>query len=809
MAIPGDGGTVPPARSKGRATIRGVLVLVVLAAFPSTARGVLDLEDKGPVLRAGGFISRVTNVGIVGNAFLDAGRSFDPSFEFPAFSGYECMNYAALWVGAEDPLGVRRVSGGPLLEWRPTLDPEDRVRTRELGDAGTYRLYDDDGDGRVDEETLNGRDDDGDGRIDEDLGLPASEMLAADYSDDTPGSVNFIYPNGEQHVPLHLSVHQEAYAWSDPLLRGVEAVRFVVTNHGAFPLHHLYLGLFADLDARVREDRTGHLNDRIVQHPVSALFPEGEGVRMTIGGGDYLEQTCIASLSGQVVAATDGPRPDDYPVIGMIGLDHTVDPLATVTRTGPRFPAAIGYARAPAKASFRATIMVNPARVANGVVPITDSERYDALAGTRTAAVPDHEDDYVVLLSCGPFPELVPQQSLDFTVALIGAVSQDSLIQTASRLLFLHHGTWENLLPDVPPEDQSVQLHSGPTGAFNHEVCLEAPPGVPFTLDPDCASAYLPPLEEEPPLPPRSVHYENGTCVWTDADCSMCTPSVNGAETLVRWRDTRSYLPPPRMKVIPGDRKVTVNWDNFPEVTLGGRLGADSTTFRGYRVYRVADWRSRIGELPSRRRWELVATYTLLPSDTLSGELPLAATTDSTLDYERILYERPLYPVGRYRHTDTHVFNGFDYAYVVTALFDRAPVPPSERTRYVSLESPFEVGDDQVAVPHAAARDDPAQVWVVPNPFRGSAEWDRRPTLREPVTRHIDFMGLPRARCTIKIWSLAGDFVAQIDHDGSSGDGQASWDLVSRNGQDIASGIYLFSVDSALGHKVGRFVVIR
>ena len=40
-------------------------------------------------------------------------------------------------------------------------------------------------------------------------------------------------------------------------------------------------------------------------------------------------------------------------------------------------------------------------------------------------------------------------------------------------------------------------------------------------------------------------------------------------------------------------------------------------------------------------------------------------------------------------------------------------------------------------------------------------------------------------------------------------DGQARWNLISRNGQDIVSGVYIFTVDSSEGIQRGRFVVIR
>jgi hypothetical protein len=112
-------------------------------------------------------------------------------------------------------------------------------------------------------------------------------------------------------------------------------------------------------------------------------------------------------------------------------------------------------------------------------------------------------------------------------------------------------------------------------------------------------------------------------------------------------------------------------------------------------------------------------------------------------------------------------------------------------------------------VPHATARPGAGQVWVVPNPYRANAEWERQPVAGDVFTRHIDFMGMPRAKATVRIYTLAGDLVAVVDHDGSGGNGEASWNLISRNGQDVESGVYLFTVTSSLGHQVGRFVLIR
>jgi hypothetical protein len=770
--------------------------------MPPPARAILDNRDRGPCLTAGNFTLRVTNAGILGNAFLDAGYSNDPSFEFPSGSGHEALNYAALWVGALDEHGDPLVSGGPLLEWRPTLDPEDVVRLSNHSRLGTQRFVDDDGDGRVDEELLNGRDDDGDGEVDEDLGMFSQQMASADYVDDRPEARDFIYPGGQRHRPLGLSAHQEAYAWSMPGYDGIAGLHFTITNHGDRTLSQLYVGLFADLDSRNRNDRAGHIDDRVVSAGYSRTIPEGtslttiSGVFATLSGAPT---QCSTRLTQTLPILVDGRGGSGLPAVAVIPLDHTTDPLALLEPIEAR-----RAARAPGRVSFRSYVFANGRLSGFGGPPALDNERYAALAGDFQTADTEHEGDYSVLVSCGPFATLAPGQAIDFDAALVVAVSGDSLASAMGRVAVMQHGWKENLLPDYQGPLASEWIN-GVTGINGHEVCLEPPPGVTFQMDPHCPDKFPP---DARPTEQYAI-YAHGHCIWTDADCNVCT-GLNGFETVRRWLDPGQLPPAPGFRVTPLDHAVRVEWDNVPEILFNAGLtlppNATESRFLGYRIWKMADWRDRQSLLPERARWALVANFS---NDTTNGERPLASVCDTTLDYLRTLYEQPQYPVGRYRAIDTDALNGFDYFYAVTAVYEVRQREAGGFLRVSRIESPIEPEFARRTVPRAEARAGGRGVWVVPNPFRANADWDRPKTLGDALTRHIDFMGLPRAVSTIKIWTVAGDFVAQLDHDGRGGDGEAAWDLVSRNGQDVESGVYLFTVDSALGHQVGRFVVIR
>jgi hypothetical protein len=489
----------------------------------------------------------------------------------------------------------------------------------------------------------------------------------------------------------------------------------------------------------------------------------------------------------------DGVQGSGLPAVAVMGLGHTTDPLALMEPA-----AAKAAARAPGRVSFRYSLFRLDLPAGQGGPPALDQDRYDALAGNYPVNVtPAVAGDQEVLVSCGPFASLSPGQSIDFAVALVAAPDPDSLKTNLGNAAFLYHGTKFNLLPD----SSGTEYNIGATGKNGHEACVEPPPGVEFDADPNCPTS----ISGLVLAPDQTAHYSHGHCVWTNADCDVCT-GLNGFETIQRWLDPGSVPPVPAYHVAPQDHVVRVAWDNQPEILLNaGIAGAGGYGFAGYHVYRLSNW-TRESLLPPPQQWEQIGAY---GPDSLNGQTPLAAVTDSTVGYDVIAYRQRHYPIGRYRVLDRKVLNGFDYLYLVTTVGQRTVTLQGGGTRVEQIESPLVAAIDSIVVPHVTAAGHAGGVWVVPNPYRASAAWDRQPIRGDPFGRHVDFLGLPAAQCTIKIWTLAGDLVAKLEHDGRNGDGQAAWNLISRNGQDVESGIYLFTVDSSLGRQVGRFVIIR
>ncbi len=106
-------------------------------------------------------------------------------------------------------------------------------------------------------------------------------------------------------------------------------------------------------------------------------------------------------------------------------------------------------------------------------------------------------------------------------------------------------------------------------------------------------------------------------------------------------------------------------------------------------------------------------------------------------------------------------------------------------------------------------------VKVVPNPYIIYNEWQQ-----SVIHRRMKFINLP-ADCTIRIFNLSGELIRTLKHHHTSepreGEGEVLndaggdewWDLLSDTNHLLASGTYIFHIQSEVGEQVGKFVIIQ
>jgi hypothetical protein len=106
---------------------------------------------------------------------------------------------------------------------------------------------------------------------------------------------------------------------------------------------------------------------------------------------------------------------------------------------------------------------------------------------------------------------------------------------------------------------------------------------------------------------------------------------------------------------------------------------------------------------------------------------------------------------------------------------------------------------------------------LYPNPYRlvddyyGRGWENSRGLEPDPErSRRITFFNLPDA-CKITIWTLDGDLVKEIHHQvaAASGPDYEVWNLITRNGEKVRTGLYIWCVESSFGNDVGKLVVVR
>lgn len=104
-------------------------------------------------------------------------------------------------------------------------------------------------------------------------------------------------------------------------------------------------------------------------------------------------------------------------------------------------------------------------------------------------------------------------------------------------------------------------------------------------------------------------------------------------------------------------------------------------------------------------------------------------------------------------------------------------------------------------------------VRVVPNPYIFSSVYDQVDGDRNP-TSQVNFTGVPESG-VLRVYSVSGQFIQELRWTAAdlNGTGDLPYNLRSREGTDLASGLYIFVINTNAGGSKqtarGKFVVIR
>lgn len=778
-----------------------IAAIGALGGMPSPAGAVLERAGEH-VHDRGAFRLFMTNFGVLGNQSYPSFSDL-PSLEWPAGSANEYLNDTGLWIGARDRRGnVAGVStAAPVSELRPALEAAAHIfesfdgapGTRRLGTTQTVAEADDDADGDMDEEFLNGRDDDQDGRIDEDYVAIGEQTFACEYRDDTPEAAAQLLA----HRPLHVAVRQLSFTWTEGIgaLDRSAVVRYEIENTGDASLYDVYLGFYVDPDVGPKASANYWRDDRYSVETITGGFPT-RGAAIVPGCGTIPYERIVAIVEDAPDGAGGAAGGDAPGLIAAFILDHTTQ------RWGFRAPEEIGTSAVVhlAGRAFRDATRED----------LADQEKY-ALMQSKQVMGDLRVDDHRFVLVAGPYAELPAGSSLALSVALVLARDRNELAATVSDLVSEFHGRWLNL---------DGNFATGRNGA---EACLLPDEArfcgfTPFLVDHDCDELETPARAHggcrNTVIQTRCPHLGldafcsgrllilSSRCTYANFDCDPCTPANVGAETLVRWASTATHVSsqPLAKRVTPGDRAATIEWDNAAELPTAARV---LPAVVGYRVWRSTGFTRAPGASgPTAGSWELVVELPLPGSDLPPPATPFIVegvpVVDTVPGPGDSLYAH--YAIGRYRFTDTEVQNGYAVFHDVTPF---TLVEDGGVTVIESLAPRARSGDEVFPVEAAGG----GGIRVVPNPYLAHAPWDLEPNRTDPSGRKILFSGLPAAPARIDIFTLAGDRVRTLEHDGQSG--SAAWDLLSKNGQPVAPGIYLYHVEAPGLAERGKLVIVK
>jgi len=202
---------------------------------------------------------------------------------------------------------------------------------------------------------------------------------------------------------------------------------------------------------------------------------------------------------------------------------------------------------------------------------------------------------------------------------------------------------------------------------------------------------------------------------------------------------------------------------------------------------------------------------------------------DSTGGYERLdLVAQDINANGQFDYLEDRVFvgplnDGGDWAGTVFIIdfqniANEADLPQPNDVYQLTFQRPFFATDSLLFKVNSARELDTDKlkrglenVKVVPNPYIAT-------NAMEPAVsniylnqrRRIMFTNVPAA-CTIKIFTTSGILVDELNINNPSDEGIVHWDLLSKEGLEVAGGMYFYHIKAeATGdEKLGKFAIIK
>ncbi len=833
------------------------------AALPNTQ---LRVHDVGKIWLS------VTNFGFFGSQggdYEDASGKYEPApgCEFPGGSNLDYLFQGALWIGAEIEYDSTDAFGNPItvfdtlvsigndgwwgniFELFPAEAPEGEITVRSLRPSNVYPYGD----------TTDA--------------ISEQDYIAV-YSDTSTGSFVVNDPNDQRaHIPLGIEIEQRSYAWSYEYAEDFVLLDFDITNIGTNNINKVWLGMYIDADV-YHTSISGQVGaqDDICGFDSIYVTLAGDTTRINTAwiadnDGDpasgAFDHTAPRGLSGVRVVRAPGDSVE-------FGFNWWISNVNPVYDWGPQlaanydgpFPGGGNGTPGGDKAKYK--VMSNHEFDYDQIWCNLNTWEGQGWVPKSTQAS-DLADGYDTryLFSFGEFPTIFPGDVLKLTTGYI--CGEDLHVDPAN---------FSNNLNGHTGNSASIQTYYDNLDFTDFSVNSQWASWVYDNPGVDTAEPYADENENGQWDPGEHYRDYDGDGEYTPADGFIgrinehfrVTWNADSTVADTFWfkgdgvPDFKGPPPPPSpiLTVAPSPGSVKLDWNGTnSEEFLDNFLR--KVDFEGYRIYM-----SRSGQLGD---FTLLADFDIVDFDfyyldttvtpqvwTTWDDTPhtleqlrgtwadpiLGASDDSLLtfrfptsadsvDWIANYVENSLNWIrygwnsglggiegavegdSNYTYSLSGLSESIGLYFAVTAYDFGNPI-----TDLSSLESSQTI-NAQFVYPIARGEES-KEVSVYPNPYKitnisyyleqGYEDPDR--SGNNQLKRRIWFSGF-QAKSTIRIFSLDGDLVRQLEYDPSVDiNNVIHWDLISRNTQAVVSGIYIYAIESDNGYKqLGKIAIIK